>query len=707
MFLSARILLRHPAHALLRCCAGLAIACLAVADDRPGGWRLAAQSSPYLRLHADNPVQWYPWGEEALERARHEDKPLFISIGYFTCHWCHVMARESFRDPGIAARLNRDFVAVKIDREQRPDLDAAFMDFVRMTRGRGGWPLTVWATPRGQPFAGGTYFPPRARGDSPGLEELLVKISRLWREDAQAVRASAAQAVARLQERAAPVPPLKELDATTLERARRQIAAGYDELLGGFGPAPKFPQPARLLFLLQDTDPDSAAMALHTLEQMAAGAIHDQLGGGFHRYATDFEWRVPHFEKMLYDQALIARAFLHAFHRTGDPAYAALARRTLDFALAQLRAPEGGFYSALSAESPAPGAPDAEPQEGAYYTWTWRQLEQAIDDPQLRRWAAARYGIEQGGNVTGDPWGAAAQHNILYLAQDDAALAERFGVDAGTAARRSAEVERRLRAARARRPPVPVDDKIVSVWNGFMITTLAQAASLLEEPRYERAAARAADFVLLTLYEARDGTLFRDWRQGERGAAGFCDDYAAVAEGLLALYRASGEPRRLRQARRLLERQLELFLDPGNGGFFRNTAERALWVRDKEVVDGATLSVNGLAVHALLELAELTGDPAYRAHARATAAWAGARLADAPGAMPYLLMRWDELLQEPPAGARGTRSDAVAVPPAWRPLVCAARRMPQASLRRDQCDIHAVVGGGDAVPFPGRYPGIL
>ncbi|MGD2112653.1 MAG: DUF255 domain-containing protein, partial [Gammaproteobacteria bacterium] len=418
---------RCSARALLRAGAGLLIAGIALADGKPGGWRLADESSPYLRLHAGNPVQWYPWGTEARDKARRENKPLFISIGYFTCHWCHVMARESFSDPEIAALLNRDFVAIKIDREQRPDLDAAYMDYLLISRGRGGWPMTVWATPQAEPFAGGTYFPPQARSGQPGLKGLLVKISRLWREEEAAVRRSAAQSVVRLQELDAPVAPLKQLRAATLVRARRQIAADYDELQGGFGPAPKFPEPARLLFLLQDTDPQSAGMALHTLDRIAAGGIHDQLGGGFHRYSTDFEWRVPHFEKMLYDQALVARAYLQAFRQTGNAGYAAVARAALDFTLAGLRAPGGGFYSALSADSPAGDGSTGHMQEGAYYTWTWSQLERAIGDPELRRWAIARYGLGEDGNAVADPTGEMAQKNVLYLAEDTAALAQRFG----------------------------------------------------------------------------------------------------------------------------------------------------------------------------------------------------------------------------------------------------------------------------------------
>jgi uncharacterized protein YyaL (SSP411 family) len=339
-------------------------------------------------MHAENPVEWFPWGEEAFEKARRENKPLFISIGYFTCHWCHVMARESFSNPGIAALLNEHFVAIKVDREQRPDVDAAYMNYVVATRGQGGWPMSVWATPDGHPFHGGTYVPPEASGGEPGMKQLLTRISELWRKDEDRVRKTADSAVAMLRKLATPTPPLQRLTQGTLVDACRQIAGSYDELQGGFEPAPKFPQPARLLFLLQDTEQASVDMALHTLDRMAAGGIRDQLEGGFHRYSTDPDWRVPHFEKMLYDLALIARACLFAYRRTKDEKYAAVARGILEFTLRQLRDPKGGFYAALSADSPVEADQPGRLEEGAYYTWTWRQVTGALGDGTSRDWAA-------------------------------------------------------------------------------------------------------------------------------------------------------------------------------------------------------------------------------------------------------------------------------------------------------------------------------
>jgi uncharacterized protein YyaL (SSP411 family) len=612
--------------------------------ERTAGWRLAAESSPYLRLHADNPVEWFPWGEAAFAKARRENKPLFISIGYFTCHWCHVMARESFSNPEIARQLNDGFIAIKIDREQRPDLDAAYMQYVTLTRGHGGWPMSVWATPEGEPFVGATYIPPDETRGRPGMKQLLARLSRLWKDDEAGLRATAASAVKTLQKLGGSAQPVTELTTAPLVEARRQYASTFDELQGGFGMAPKFPQPARLMFLLQDESQASADMALFTLDTMLAGGIYDQLGGGFHRYSTDFEWRVPHFEKMLYDQALIARAYLYAYRRTANELYADTARATLDFTLREMRDPQGGFHAALSADSPVPGATHEHMEEGAFYTWNWRQLVEAISDASLRDWVVARYGLSELGNAVSDPLNEMSSKNVLYRAMDTRELAQTFNVDLMTAARRNLEGERLLRAARDRRPAVPVDDKVVAVWNGYMMTTLALAGRVLDEPRYIEAAGQTAEFVLNTLFDEKDALLYRDWRDGERGVPGFSEDYAAVAEGLLALYKVTGNKRRLNAAQTLVDLQLEMFWDRGNGGFFSTPATTELWVREKPVSDGATLALNGIALHVLLQLGELTGKQSYLQYAWQTAAWAAAQMHDAGAAMPYSLIVWNDLV---------------------------------------------------------------
>ena len=612
--------------------------------EKSGGWRLAAESSPYLNMHADNPVEWYPWGEEAFEKARRENKPLFISVGYFTCHWCHVMARESFENPEIAKLLNDSFVSIKVDREQRPDIDAAYMNYIHLTQGRGGWPMSIWATPNGDPFTGGTYFPAHAGLGRPGMKTLLPRLASLWKEDEASIRKTATQAVAMMRKLEGTVQPLQKLEDDVLVQAYEYFAAAYDEIQGGFGPAPKFPQPAGLMFLLESTDQAGADMALTTLDRMAAGGIHDQLAGGFHRYSTDFDWRVPHFEKMLYDQALIARAYLFAWRRSREDRYAVIAREVLDFTLAQMRDAGGGFYSALSADSPVPGNMSGHMEEGAYYTWSWRQLTEALDDDQLRDWAAARYGVSERGNALDDPLGEMAGKNVLYAALDAKELAREFKVDLITVNQRNTRVDELLLKARSQRPPVPIDDKVVTVWNGYMVTTLALAGRLLDEPRYIEAAEKTAGFLLDVLYAADSGVLFRDWRSGVRGVPGFSEDYAATAEGLLALYKVTTDKHWLVKAQDLVDKLIADYWDESAGGFFRSPADTQLWVREKQASDGATLSVNGIAVHVLYELARLTGKKNYRDKAWKTAAWAGAQLADSSASMPYTLIVWPLLV---------------------------------------------------------------
>ena len=611
-----------------------------------GGWRLAAESSPYLNMHADNPVEWYPWGEQAFEKARKENKPLFISIGYFTCHWCHVMARESFESPEIAKLLNDSFVSIKVDREQRPDIDAAYMRYVTLTQGRGGWPMSVWATPDGAPFVGGTYFPPRADLGKTGMDTLLVKLAGLWKDEEARVRATALHAVELMRKLEGGVEPLETLGNDVLVQAHEYFAAAFDEIQGGFEPAPKFPQPARLMFLLESQNKASVDMALFTLDRMAAGGIYDQLAGGFHRYSTDFDWRVPHFEKMLYDQALIARAYLFAYRSTREQRYARITREILDFTLAEMHDVRGGFHSALSADSPLPGNPSAHMKEGVYYTWSWRQLTEALDDEALRDWAAARYGVTERGNALTDPLGEMQGKNVLYAALDDTQLADKFKADLISASKRNARIDKLLIKARSKRPAVPVDDKVVTVWNGYMVTTLALAGRVLDEPRYIDAAEQTADFIIEALLDSKSGVLFRDWRNGVRGVPGFSEDYAAMAEGLLALHKVTASKHWLVKAQGLVDKLLADYWDEPAGGFFSSPADTELWMREKQASDGATLSVNGVAVHVLHDLARLTGKNSYRDKARKTAAWAGAQLADSSASMPYTLMVWPRLIDD-------------------------------------------------------------
>ena len=638
---------------LLPCLPGLVLAlsfpCLAGAADaavkEKGGWRLAETSSPYLRMHRDNPVEWYPWGEEALARARAENKPLFISIGYFTCHWCHVMERESFRNPEIARLLNSGFISIKVDREQRPDIDAAYMSFVVATQGYGGWPMTILAAPDGTPFFGGTYFPPDDRRGSPGLAPLLRKARALWDEDRRNVVEMSRQAAEQVKQSLVAT-PLAGLTSEPVEKARRQFRAQFDQHDGGFGFAPKFPQPAQLLFLLQDDDRHSTEMALYTLDRMAAGGIHDQIEGGFHRYATDAAWRTPHFEKMLYDQALIARAYLAAFRRTGDKKYAGVARQTLDFALENMRDARGGFHSALGADSAVSVKQPQRIEEGAYYVWEWKQVQAAIPDIALRQWAIVRYGLRQDGNVVDGAPVELAGKNILYISRSEAELAELFGENTATVRERLGAVNSLLLAARRARPALPRDDKIVTAWNAYMITALVEAAQLLDTPRYRRAAEETARFILDKLYDEKRNILYRDWREGKRGVRAFAEDYAAMAEALLALHGLDGNQAWLATARKLTDAQIGHFWDAVDGGFYGAGGDSGLWLRAKPAADNVTPSPSAMAVGNLLRLGRLTGGKGYVEKAVRTAAWQGGVLREMPESMPYTLMYWPLLMAQ-------------------------------------------------------------
>jgi len=649
----ARNLLARSGPAIVLLVLALVFPCAAVAADaagkRTGGWRLGEASSPYLRMHQDNPVEWYPWGEEALARARAENKPLLISIGYFTCHWCHVMERESFRDPEIARLLNSGFISIKVDREQRPDLDAAYMSFLVATRGFGGWPMTILATPDGTPFFGGTYLPPQDRENFPGFAPLLRKARALWELDRQNVIDMSKQAVEQLKQATAAGPPLAKLTDKTLVQARNQYRAQFDPYEGGFGFAPKFPQPAQLLFLLQDEDRQSVEMALFTLDRMAAGGIHDHIEGGFHRYATDTGWRVPHFEKMLYDQALIARAYLAAYRRTSNKKYAYIAEKILDFTMANMRDSRGGFYSALGADSPVNPKNPQQTEEGAYYVWDWKQLRQAIPDLTLRQWAIVHYGIKPEGNVAAEGLEDLAGKNILYIAKTREEIAEQFGEDLSVVNERIRAVDRQLFSARRVRPALPRDDKVITEWNGYMVTALAEAAQLLNRPRFRRAAEDTARFVLSALYDEKSSQLYRDWRGGRRGVTAFAEDYAAMTEGLLALYSLDGNKEWLTTAQNLTDAQVRLFWDAAEGGFFSAGRDTGLWLREKSAHDNVTPSASAMAIGNLLKLGSLTGDRKYTEKAVRTAAWQGGMQRETPEAMPYALLHWT-LLLEPHTG---------------------------------------------------------
>jgi len=581
--------------------------------------RLAHEKSPYLLQHANNPVDWFPWGPEAFDKARREDKPIFLSIGYSTCHWCHVMEHESFENEDTAAILNRGFVAIKVDREERPDVDRIYMTFVQATTGSGGWPMSVFLTPDLQPFFGGTYFPPDDRYGRPGFGALLTHIAQVWMSDRARVEASGRDILSQLQRATAIAPSAGPIeDKTLLHPAFYALRRSYDSTYGGFGNAPKFPRPVVLNLLLRyaETTGNNEArdMALHTLRAMAAGGMHDQIGGGFHRYSVDERWFVSHFEKMLYDQAQLAISYLEAFQITHDESYATVARGIFTYVLRDMTAPEGAFYSAEDADSPVPEDPSRK-SEGAFYLWRWDEVEEK---------ARACFGLEPNGNVRNDPQGEFAGKNILYRAGD---------VEETCASEACA----RMLEVRSRRPRPHRDDKILTSWNGLMISAFARGAQVLDEPAYAGAARRAADFFISRMWDG--STLLRRYRDGDAAIPGFLDDYAFFAQALLDLYETDFDPAHLDLAVRLTERMIASFEDRDAGAFF-STAEGdpELLLRIKDEYDGAEPAGNSIAILNLLRLARMTQRDDFGAAADRALRALASRISSQPVAVPQLLV---------------------------------------------------------------------
>ena len=613
---------------------------------------LAGERSPYLLQHAENPVDWYPWGGAAFDAARREDKPIFLSIGYSTCHWCHVMAHESFEDRSIAAILNRDFVAVKVDREERPDVDRVYMTFVQATTGAGGWPMSVWLTPDLKPFFGGTYFPPSSRWGRPGFSELLAQIARSWRDDRTRILQSADSLVARMKEATgadqaapdrAPVAGRAAIDVGITA-----FAQAFDARHGGFGGAPKFPRPSELLFLLQayalTGSREARQMALDTLRAMALGGIRDHVGGGLHRYSVDAEWRVPHFEKMLYDQAQFALASLEAAQASGDAFYAVVAEDTLDYVLRDLTA-EGAFHSAEDADSvaagPNPGQPaSSEKREGAFYVWTAAEIDDLFGaDAAI---VGRRFGVEAGGNAPADPQGEFTGQNILYIAQSIEAIATRSGRPADDVMAVLAHARQRLFEARGTRPRPHRDDKVITAWNGLMIAAFARAArTLVESPRrgdWLRAAEGAAVAIEAHVWRRADRRLFRRYRAGDAAIDGFCEDYACLTWGLIELFQATGDARWLTWALELMSVQTALFWDEQDGGWFSTTGhDPSVLLRLKEDYDGAEPAAASISVRNLLTLGHLVADSSLIDRAGRTLERYGPEIGRVARVMPFML----------------------------------------------------------------------
>ena len=575
--------------------------------------RLAQTQSPYLLQHAENPVDWYPWGEEAFEKARAEDKPIFLSVGYATCHWCHVMEHESFEDDEVAALMNEHFVAIKVDREERPDIDALYMSVTQALTGHGGWPMTVLLTPERKPFFAGTYFPKHGRGGRPGMLDMLPQIAKAWADDRARVEASSehiTEAVRNgITEQRGSGDALGE---DVLETAFNGLSGRFDAEAGGFGGAPKFPTPHHLLFLLREAQrlgPDTVVgqralrMVEETLGAMRRGGIFDHVGFGFHRYATDRVWKLPHFEKMLYDQALLAMAYTEAFEATRKPIYRRTAEEIFAYVARDLTSPDGAFFSAEDADSLNA---DGEKEEGAFYVWTWKDVMQTLGE-RNGVIVAALFNIEREGNFRDEATRERTGANVLFRTVDDAEAAERFDVAEEAFSQRMEGIRETLFDARTRRPRPLLDDKVLTDWNGLMIAALAKAARAFDAPEYAERAGRAADFLLATM-QTGDGRLLHRFRNGDAAITGLLDDYAFLVWGLLELHQTTFEPRWLRAALDLNATMRQHFEDTEHGGFFLSPDDgEALLVRQKEYYDGAIPSGNSVAYWNNLRLGRLTG----------------------------------------------------------------------------------------------------
>ncbi len=647
--------------------------------------RLAAEKSPYLRQHADNPVAWLPWGDEALAKARSEGKPIFLSIGYSTCHWCHVMAHESFEDAGVAEILNRDFVPVKVDREERPDLDRVYMTYVQHTTGHGGWPMSVWLTPEGKPFYGGTYFPKDDRHGRPGFVTLLNTIALHWQQQRGKIENGAEEVVQALkryaiegppqEERAPDAPkPLHEEAGEAFEKGFQYFYESHDARWGGFGGAPKFPRASILEFLLRsatlqgvntDLGQEAIGMTATTLQRMIEGGLHDHLGGGFHRYSVDEQWHVPHFEKMLYDQALIAMNLIEAQQATGLPVFGWVARGIFDYVARDLTSPLGGFYSAEDADSLlAHGR--VEHAEGAFYVWTKAELDAALGADA--EFFCAHYDVKTEGNVAHDPHGEFGGKNVLRQLRPLARTAEQFKLPVADAEQKLLASLEKLRVIRAQRPRPHLDDKILTAWNGLMISALARGSQVLGEPERLAAATRAAEFIQRELHDAATGTLYRSWREGRSDIPGFAEDYAYLIQGLIDLYEAGFDIRWLQWAERLQAKMDELFWDAERGGYFNSRAgDPTVIVRLKEDYDGAEPAANSVAATNLIRLDWMIGDggrvpspheaastrgggtppPSYRERALQTVEAFRPRWSRLPQALPQMLCAVELALAAP------------------------------------------------------------
>lgn len=603
--------------------------------------QLQYSNSPYLLQHADNPVNWYPWGEEAFQKARKENKPIFLSIGYSTCYWCHVMERKVFMDEQIAAKMNTYFVSIKVDREERPDVDRVYMSAVRAMTGGGGWPMSVFLTPELMPFFGATYIPPEGRGGRPGFSQLADQLNNAWRNNRAQVISQAEKVTEHIKTTASPQLEPQEVSSNVMANAFESYSNRFDSIYGGFGPAPKFPRPSNFDFLLryyQDTGKsDALELVEFTLQKMAKGGVYDHIGEGFHRYSTDNQWRVPHFEKMLYDQAQLANSYLKAYKITGKEEYANVAGNIFGFVDRRFYHSEGGFYSALNAESPPPENPDGEEEEGAFYLWTKAQIEEALPAKQARIFNY-RYGVEADGNALKDPHNVFTGKNILYKKNSLTETAKKYNLTPDQTKGLLQKAEQKLFEIRLQRPNPFLDDKIVLSWNSLMISAYANGYAILGEKSYLEHAEKSFLFLMENMYHAESGTFKRRYRAGEARFDAGLADYAYLVQGVLDLYTATDNAKYLEYARKFTDKQIDLFYDERNSAFYDTGMEgKNLLMRTKEFYDGARPSGNSVAVNNLVRLAKLTKNNEYAEIADETIKYFGKYLDQQPSAMPQML----------------------------------------------------------------------
>ncbi len=613
--------------------------------------RLIHEKSPYLQQHAFNPVDWYPWGEEAFQKAREEDKPIFLSVGYSTCYWCHVMEREVFENKELADLMNQYAVNIKIDREERPDVDRIYMKALQAMSGHGGWPMSVFLTHDLKPFYAATYIPPYPKHGIPGFGDVLRAIHNVWKNERDKITETGQQVFDHLARAASPDLPKHELDDKILHNGFTRINEAFDPVNGGFGDAPKFPTPVMFNFLFsyyaRTGEKSAIDMPLFTLRKMANGGIYDHIGGGFHRYATDAKWHVPHFEKMLYDQAQLVSSYIDAYQITGEDFYASVAKDVLNYVKRVMTSPEGGFYSAEDAESAIDPDKPSEKEEGAFYVWEYSELE-SILTPDETAVAELYYGLRKNGNVSSDPHGVFTGKNILSIEKTKDDIARELNKDIDLVTNLLSSIRQKLFAAREKRPKCHLDDKILVSWNGLMVSACARAYQVFEDEQYLHMAKNAVQFIAHKLHDSNSGKLLRRYRDGESMIEAHLEDFAFFVRSLIDLYEASFDINLLDTALQLNEDMIELFYDEKDGGFFDTSGnDPSVILRSKEWHDGAEPSGNSIAIENLLRLSYMFGRDDYRDKAMESLSYFSELVNKAPQALAQFLAATGLALSKP------------------------------------------------------------